>query len=242
LSELGEMLRGVREKQSLSLAEVARDTRIKESYLEALESGDYASLPGSAYITGFLRNYAKRLGLHPDDVAQEYHAYRPPPAPSVRAATRVLANGHQRAFRSRLLWALAIVLLLLAGGFAIKQYNDAYGKTTTPLNLTPSNLGSPDAPAVRAPAPVVSKAFHLRLRAVSPIWVRVTADGHRVFDGILKAGVTTSRWTARRAIYVVTYNGADLKIFYNGTHRGLLAHAPGLIVEMVTANGVSRIL
>jgi hypothetical protein len=242
LSELGDVLRGAREKKNLSLTEVAWQTRIKESYLEALESGDYASLPGPAYITGFLRNYARHVGLHPDDIVQEYHADRAPQSPTVRAATRVLANGHRRAFRTRLLWTLGAIALLLAGGFAIKQYNDAYGKTTTSLNLTPANLGAPDSPAHHAAAAVVPRTFFLRVRAVSPVWVRVTADGHRVFEGMLRLHAYSPRWHARRAMYLVTYNGADLKVFYNGAHLGLMSHAPGLMVDMVTATGVSRIL
>jgi transcriptional regulator with XRE-family HTH domain len=236
------MLRSAREKKNLSVEDVARVTRIKESYLEALESGEYSQLPGPAYTTGFLRNYARYVGLHPDDVVQEYNAYRAPAPPTVRAATRVLANGHKREFRTRLLWTLGVVVLLLAGGFAIKQYNDAYGKTTTSLNLTPANLGAPDPVTHHVAAPAVQSDFRLRLRAVSSVWVRVTVDGHRVYEGILRAGAYTPRWTARHAMYLVTYNGVDLKVFYNGTHRGLLASVPGLMVDRITSKGVSRIL
>jgi transcriptional regulator with XRE-family HTH domain len=242
LSELGDVLRSARERRNLALADVARDTRIKESYLEALEAGDYASLPGPAYITGFLRNYARHIGLHPDDVVQEYHSDRPANGPTIRAATRVLANGHRRAFRTRLLWTLATVVLLLAGGFAIKQYNDAYGKTTTPLNLTPANLGAPDPTVHHAAAPPAPRAFSVRLRALAPVWVRVTVDSHRAYEGILRAHAYTPRWRASHAVYVVTYNGADLKMFYNGTHLGLVARVPGLMVDLVTVKGVVRVL
>src|SRR5881275_478435 len=87
VNELGEILRSARQKKNLSLSQVTRATRIKQSYLEALEDGEYSVLPGPAYVTGFLRNYALYLGLHPDDLIQEYYAVQAPPQPRVKAAT-----------------------------------------------------------------------------------------------------------------------------------------------------------
>ncbi|MBV9278584.1 MAG: helix-turn-helix domain-containing protein, partial [Chloroflexi bacterium] len=52
MSELGDMLRSARLKRNLSLADVSRATRIKESYLAALEDGTYHLLPGPAYAVG----------------------------------------------------------------------------------------------------------------------------------------------------------------------------------------------
>src|SRR5205823_4019606 len=73
VSEVGDTLHTARQKKNVTLSEAADATRIKRSFLEALEHDDYSQLPGPAYITGFLRNYAKYLGLHPEDVVQEYY-------------------------------------------------------------------------------------------------------------------------------------------------------------------------
>ncbi len=238
MNELGEILRTARQEKKLSLPEVARATRIKQTYLEALEEGDYGLLPGPAYITGFLRNYATYLGLHPDDVVQEFYAIQPSPQPAVKAATRVLANGHDRRNRSRLFWTLAGVVLILAAAYAIREYNAAIAHPySSPLKLTPQNLGAPDPTALPRRAQQVPPHFRLRLRALAPVWVRVTADGRRVFQGILRPQSLQARWIAHRSIYVVTYDGAHLKALYNGRRLGRLANRPGLVVDVATPSG-----
>lgn len=63
MSELGRLLCEAREAKKLSLADVESVTRIRQKYLEALENGDYASLPGGAVARGLLRIYAAYLGL-----------------------------------------------------------------------------------------------------------------------------------------------------------------------------------
>lgn len=239
MSELGEILRSAREKQGLTVLEVARATRIKASYLEALEHGDYAILPGPAYITGFLRNYARVVGLHPDDIVQEYHAVRPMPQPTVKAATRVLANGHRRYSRTRLLWGLATFVLVLAGAYAIKQYNDTYAHSYSgQINVTASALGG----TIVTPVPRhASHIIRIRLRAMTASWVRVTADGVRVFQGTLDPQANDRVWTAHRAIYLVTYDGTHLKGRYDGHPMGFLASHPGLIIDLATSSSWHRV-
>lgn len=46
---VGEILRREREKQGLSIADVAGETSIRDVYLEAIEKGDYDALPGDVY-------------------------------------------------------------------------------------------------------------------------------------------------------------------------------------------------
>jgi Helix-turn-helix domain/Domain of unknown function (DUF4115) len=234
LSDIGYMLREARSKKNVSILEVADALHIKPVFLQALEDEDYSALPGPAYITGFLRNYASYLGLHPDDVVQEYYAARPIPQPSVKAATRVLANGYERHHRKRFLWAFGAVLLILAGGFAIKAYNDTYNRAySAPLNVTPANLGG--TTFAGAPASHVARTVTLSLRAVAPVWVRVTADGHQVYQGILRG--TRHHWVAKRSIYVATYDGAHIRVVYNGRPLGLMAHRPGLGFYAATPTG-----
>jgi cytoskeleton protein RodZ len=61
---LGEVLAHVRESQGLELAEVAQHLCIREPFLLAIERGDHAHLPGTAYGIGFVRSYADFLGLN----------------------------------------------------------------------------------------------------------------------------------------------------------------------------------
>lgn len=237
MSELGDMLRDARHKKHASLEHAAAATRIKVPFLAALEDGEYASLPGPAYITGFLRNYASYLGLHPDDVVQEYNAYRPITQPSVRPATRVLASGHHRENRTRVLWGLAAIVLLLAAAYAIKQYNDASAHSYTPLNVTASSLGGTISPT---PKPhIQQQSAHVTLQAIAPVWVRVTVNGHQAFQGFLRAHASRG-WTGR-SVYILTMNGTRLQAVYNGQQRGVLAAKRGAVVDLATAHGWQRV-
>jgi cytoskeletal protein RodZ len=73
---LGERLRVAREEQGIGLSQAAAETRILQRYLVALEEGDYANLPGDVYARGFIRNYAKLLGLSAEELIEEYRRER----------------------------------------------------------------------------------------------------------------------------------------------------------------------
>lgn len=237
MSELGDMLRDARHKKHASLEQAAAATRIKVPFLAALEDGEYGALPGPAYITGFLRNYASYLGLHPDDVVQEYNAYRPITQPSVRPATRVLASGYHRETRTRFLWGLAAIVLLLAGAYAIKQYNDASAHSYTPLNVSTSTLGGTISPTAEPKARV--HLAHVTLQAMVPVWVRVTVNGHRAFQGVLQAH--SSRVWKGHSVYILTMNGTHLRAIWNGRQRGVLSARRGAVVDLATAGQWQRV-
>lgn len=55
-----------RKRKNLSIEEVARATKIREEFLLAIEHGDFKDLPSPTYAYGFVRNYAKFLGLPVD--------------------------------------------------------------------------------------------------------------------------------------------------------------------------------
>lgn len=64
----GQILARAREKQDLSVADVARALRLGVKQIEALEADDYASLPGRTFVRGFIRNYARLVQLDPDQL------------------------------------------------------------------------------------------------------------------------------------------------------------------------------
>ncbi|UCG50899.1 MAG: helix-turn-helix domain-containing protein [Candidatus Latescibacterota bacterium] len=60
---VGELLKNERESKKLSLEDVNRDTRLSIDVIKMLEQDDFASFESEIYLKGFLRNYAKYLGL-----------------------------------------------------------------------------------------------------------------------------------------------------------------------------------
>ena len=68
MMEVGQLLRQTREAQELSLADIEEKTKIRQSFISALESGDWDDLPNEVVARGFLRKYAVALGLNPDEL------------------------------------------------------------------------------------------------------------------------------------------------------------------------------
>ncbi len=61
----GASLATERERQGLSRSDIAQRLHMSVSQVEALETGDYARLPKGTFLRGFVRNYAKVVGLDP---------------------------------------------------------------------------------------------------------------------------------------------------------------------------------
>jgi cytoskeleton protein RodZ len=73
-ARLGAELREARGKLGWDLAQLAGSLRIRQSYLEAIESGRISDLPGTTYALGFVRAYATALGLPGEDAARRFRA------------------------------------------------------------------------------------------------------------------------------------------------------------------------
>ncbi len=72
MDEFGHILREARETKGLTLAEVQDQIRINARFLDALECSDYDVLPTPVHVRGFLRNYARYLGLDPQPLVNRY--------------------------------------------------------------------------------------------------------------------------------------------------------------------------
>jgi cytoskeleton protein RodZ len=64
-SSAGGVLAAARREANLSVGEVARHLKLSPAQVEALEDGAYEKLPGRVFVRGFLRNYAKLVGVDP---------------------------------------------------------------------------------------------------------------------------------------------------------------------------------
>ncbi len=69
---LGEKLRQARESQGISISEVAEQTRISPLYLESIENDDYRPLPGGIFNKGFVKSFAKYVGVDENVAMQDY--------------------------------------------------------------------------------------------------------------------------------------------------------------------------
>ncbi len=69
---LGEKLREAREERDITISEVAEQTRISSQYLECIENNDYRSLPGGIFNKGFVKTFAKYVGVDEQEALVDY--------------------------------------------------------------------------------------------------------------------------------------------------------------------------
>lgn len=72
LRSFGEELRKEREIRGISIKEIADATKVSSRFLEAIERNDFDRLPAPVFTRGFIREYARYLGLNSDDAVNRY--------------------------------------------------------------------------------------------------------------------------------------------------------------------------
>lgn len=69
---LGEKLKQAREERGVTISEVAEQTRISPLYLDSIDKDDYRPLPGGIFNKGFIKSYAKYVGVDENEAMQDY--------------------------------------------------------------------------------------------------------------------------------------------------------------------------
>jgi cytoskeletal protein RodZ len=72
MESVGEFFKQVRETKGLTVDEVASKTRIRTDFVKALEDGNFAKLPDQVFAKGFVRSYARSLGLDEEDAIHRF--------------------------------------------------------------------------------------------------------------------------------------------------------------------------
>lgn len=116
----GRCLRQAREARKLETSYVATALRLAPQVVEAIERDDYASLPSAVFVSGYIRSYARLLGLDPAPLNERFHALHPdaeaPPRHVARQeSTLGEENGTGHVIAS--LVAILIVIALAAGAY-----------------------------------------------------------------------------------------------------------------------------
>lgn len=117
----GALLKTAREAAKLSVEDVARELRMTVSKVRALEADDYDQLHSDTFIRGYLRTYAKLLGLEPDDLLQAYKQARRQAGLGDEPEESPLRINVPEPTRS--LWKFVIwIVVLLAGIWALSVW------------------------------------------------------------------------------------------------------------------------
>ena len=122
--DIGAQLRSSREGKRLSLETVARTIRVQPRVLVAIERNDSTAIPPRPFGRGFVRAYAREVGLNPDQTVRDYFEQFAPlaDAPVAEPVTRAQARDDFRLVSSRpiLIGTLAIAIVLIGAGLLVR--------------------------------------------------------------------------------------------------------------------------
>jgi cytoskeleton protein RodZ len=207
---LGSQLADKREQLGWSVAEVASHLKLAPRQIEAMEADNYAALPTMVMTRGFIRSYAKLLGL---DVTVALAAISPATAaPPIRAATagqlstpfsesRFSLMGRSK-FAYKWLVVLAVLLLLLAVAIRLDVLPVVQNtlQALTDKNAASAALAASEEAAAgasaSADAQAADKEANAALTAPSAVASTPAADGAAVSGTGVNATATQAAATA----------------------------------------------
>lgn len=223
---IGEQLRAEREARGLSLEQVAAETRIPQRQLMTIEAGDFASMPGRTYAIGFVRTYARMVGLNPDQAAAQVRAELDANEFDPRHGPASFEPGDPARVPSRMLFWLSViaVVLVLAGLFAffrpyfspaaelpslVEQQRQEQRAAQAARAAAARPAGQPAAPAANAPVVFTATA--------EKVWVKFyDASGKQLMQKEMAQGETYTvpadaqgpqLWTAHPEALTITVGG-----------------------------------
>ena len=130
MASIGAYLKRERELRQVSLEELVQSTRVPLKMLQHIEADNFEGLPGDVFARGFVRSYARALGLDAGDVLTKFDCKvdltaPPPPLSSIASAERGRSFGI----------AIALVILVLLFTIALSIVLNARQRTK-PLELS----------------------------------------------------------------------------------------------------------
>jgi cytoskeleton protein RodZ len=201
---IGAQLRASREAKGISIEVISRTTRVQPRIIAAIEQNDLRAVPPRPFGRGFVRAYAREVGLDPDQTARAYFAQfaaasdvRPAPLAheTVTSAPRTRRSwAWAAAIASGMVVVIATVFWSRLGARpATTQASAVVGTTGLVNGGAPSAESTATAPPEAAPlpppAPVqAADPLTIVLDARRTCWVTATVDGRRAIFRTLPAG------------------------------------------------------
>lgn len=214
----GSWLRRQRELRNITLREVADTTKISFRYLEALESDRFDVLPAGIFARGFLREYARYVGLDPDEAVNYYLAALQEQEEEVEEES---IAAPAPSVGSRQLWIAIVVALLLLGAVVAVILLRVGGEeaSSRPGAAVPGIAAPVVTPPL--PEPVASRderpasPITVTLDFTSDCWVEAVVDDRRRLSELRVQGESL-RLAAEERIELVLGDGDAVRVEVNG--------------------------
>jgi cytoskeleton protein RodZ len=207
-------LRQAREERGISLSEVAEQTRISSLYLESIENDDYKPLPGGIFNKGFVKSYARFIGVDETEALQDYAKIvaetegRAAEGPNKAYRPEVLTDDRAGSMIPTIIFA-GIILALMTGGVLfivnyLQNQPDTPVANTTPANSN-INADADEKPAGDGAVPDFNELNVAFTAAKENISLTSVVDGTTRTE-VVKGGETRD-FTAKESVKLSYYRG-----------------------------------
>lgn len=236
-NSLGEKLRQAREDRGISISEVAEQTRISSLYLEGIEADDYRALPGGIFNKGFVKSYAKCVGVDEQEALADYARLIASQDNQVSDETKVYRPEVLTDDRSNsssfltIIFAIVILGLISWGAYTFAKYYGENSAVTTETSPTPgqekisdNSNTLPENANVSAPAqPVaVPDKIDVEVKAVSDnTSITYTVDGEKRSQLVSPETPLSFTATESAQISYSKYQSANVQMTVNGKQIAL---------------------
>jgi cytoskeleton protein RodZ len=234
-TKLGTYLRQTREQQGLSLQQVADKLFLNMHFVKAIESDDYSSLPSAVFVRGYLKNYAKLLGLSTEAVMEAYdvigQGHTPSLSPQLSQKDQVNTNDP----RFKALTAIIIIAFMVL----VTLWN-IYPNSSNPndeITISPEELAQPFAgdnsstyipptegeDSLSTAKGVVQDAGQLVVHFKKETWVKVIDnENNKLYEGTGEAGKELP--IVGKPPFKITAGNTDVAVEYQGEIIDLAKH------------------
>ena len=245
--QVGASLEDARRALGWSITDASTQTKIRAKYLQALEDENWDVLPSTAYAKGFLRTYARALGLDPDPLVDDYRrrvetgaepeGLLPFRESILEARRRPVGLEPRRRGVGPWLAALGVALIAVVAVFLIaERLGDSshhHGRSVAAhaqrhSHHHPQLAGPPSGPVA------------LRLHALKGAQVCLVGDGRPVIDSqALPPGAKAGPFEARRfRLDLSSFGGGNVRLKIDGRMHKLVARSRSSY--LIHRGGVSK--
>ena len=242
METIGEYLNRVRKTCGYSLEDVAGITKINLRYLEAIEHDDMAKIPGDTFYQGFVRSFAKCIGISDEEIGRRISEGKTEP----QAET---VNTHN--LDDKTTWKVAItpkkvriILPAAAGIIAIALllivFIGGRDRETIRNSKESREVSVGTAEVQTQVVHKVIEPFVIKIYAKELTWIGARIDDKETKDVILKPGEGVM-WNGENKIVLTFGNAGGIDAQVNGKTLEPLGKSGEVVRDVViTSTGVSR--
>lgn len=260
---IGDLLRRERERQNLSIKDIEKATSIRALYIDAIEKGEYKTLPGEVYAKGFVRNYANYLELNANEIVNAFNEEMHPQEElqeSAGSSSVEEARQEQSAERNREEYRgpkitslesypmekkshgvrnalmVAAVVFVVAFAALIAFGGDEEPSAPAPRAKTQTQQGQKQTEA--APKPAVD-GVEVKLSFTDRCWTEVVVDGKTEFEGTAEKGkVLTLK--GKDKVRITAGNAGALHYSLNGKDMGAIGQKGEVVEKTFTKENAAK--